>query len=370
MSSKKGRIEELGFHHFLNESPEKELNELAKIASLLCDVPIAQITFVDDHYTYVIAGDVVKNVKREDSFCQHALDNPGELLIVNNSMEDQCFADNPYVIGYPYVRFYAGAPLKTENGDILGTLCVIDKKPKKLNANQKEALRILAKKVMDYLSYKKTILEQKDQIETNVTKLKKLTDNVPGAIFQLKTTPHGTMKYEFLSKGIKEIYPSTDSENSEDLPDIITTFIHPDDQQAFRDNLLKSIKNNTHLYHEYRVQLTDQVRWHMIKAQPEIQEDGNVAIYGIVQDITHHIEYESSMEQIAFDISHVLRRPVANLIGLNQFISNEESVEKEQLLEYVEDIKNVSQELDQFTRTLNTIYQAKKSKVTSHNRGV
>jgi PAS domain-containing protein len=83
---------------------------------------------------------------RDVSFCAHAL-SADEPLIVNDALMDERFADNPLVQGPPYIRFYAGVPLRGDNGLAIGTLCVIDAKPKEINAEEIKLLRQLALKV-------------------------------------------------------------------------------------------------------------------------------------------------------------------------------------------------------------------------------
>src|SRR5688500_17722426 len=98
-------------------------------------------------------------------------------------------------------------------------------------------------------------------------------------------------------------------------------------------------------------------------------DDGSMTLYSIIYDINDRVEYEISMEQIAFDISHVLRRPVATLLGLNDLIDSEKNISKSKLMEYVGYIKKVSQEMDEYTRSLNKIYQKKREIITNVNIG-
>jgi hypothetical protein len=369
MKDQHSRLDELKSYQILDTPPEKELDELAKLASLICDVPISLITLIDKDRQWFKAnkGLDMNETRREDSFCQHALHKPKEVFIVNDSLEHPLFKNNPLVKDNPNIRFYAGAPLETPNGNVLGTLCVIDNKPREISPNHQKALQILAKKAMDYMNTRKILLEQKDKIETNAAKLKKLTDNVPGGIFQLKMTPDGTMNFEFLSSGIKDIYPSIGLDQWKSSPEIIFSVIHPEDLQQFQEMLNNSIRNITRLYQEYRVESEDGFHWHLIDAQPERMPDESVVLYGSFRDITHHVEYETAMKQISFDISHVLRKPVTNLLGLTQLLESEKGIKKAELLEYIGYIKTVSLEIEKFTRDLNEVYQMKKEKITGRN---
>ncbi|WP_154856748.1 GAF domain-containing protein [Cyclobacterium xiamenense] len=366
MSMEEERLAELQAYEILDTPPEKELDELAEIASLVCDTPISLITLIDQKRQWFKAnkGLEERESAREDSFCQHALHKPKEILVVNDSLKDARFRDNPYVTGDPNIRFYAGAPLETPSGNVLGTLCVLDSKPRKLTSNQEKALQLLAKKAMDFLNTRKKMLQQRSKIALSAEKLKKITDNIPGGIFQLIRKPSGKKKFEFISEGIQRLYPSIDPEEWLKDPNAGYRVIHPDDVRSFKESHEKSYESLSLWYHEFRVAAADGHRWHMVKGRPEKKADGTVVWYGSFQDITSHIEYELAMEQILFDISHILRRPVTNLLGLTKLISNEEKIDEINLREYSGYIQTVAEEMEEFTKQLNEIYQKKKEKIT------
>ncbi len=361
------RLEELQAYQILDTAPEEALNELAELASLCCDVPISLITMIDKHRQWfkVNIGLDVNETTREAAFCRHALHNPKELLIVNDSLKDPRFINNPLVLGKPNIRFYAGAPLETPNGNVLGTLCVIDRKPRKLSANQKKVLQLLSKKAIDYLNARKTILEQKDKIATNAAKLKKLTNNVSGGIFQLKKSPGNNIKFEFISDGIKKLYPSISIKQWKKKPEIGFDMIHPDDLTKFKEHFKASFNKLTSLHYEYRVISKGENKWHTVNAKPEKLDDGSVVWYGSFQDITRHVECQVAMQQISFDISHVLREPVTSLLGLTAMITDAKDISKINVKEHVKHIQIVAKGMEAFTRNLNDIYEQKKQRISN-----
>ncbi len=364
------RLKELYRYHILDTKPETELDELAEIASVICDTPMSLITMVDKDRTWHKSkyGFDVDEVNRKDSFCQHALDNPSEILIVEDAQLDKKFIDNPFTKGDNAIRFYAGAPLVTKKGYVLGTLCVVDTKPRKLTDIQKRALYILSKKAMDYLNSRKLILLQNNNIELNALKLKKLTDLAPCIIYQLQIAKNGEMKFDFLSKGVNSSLPNFDSELIKKSPKLIFDFIHPDDLPYVKQSIKESSKHFTEWNIAYRVKISEnKTEWHLGRALPEKTKKGTVIWYGTIQNITSLIEYEKTMEQIMFDISHVLRKPVANLLGLTNLIENEKFSELN-FKEYVGYIKTVSDELDNFIKKLNQTYRQKNKKIAGFNR--
>jgi GAF domain-containing protein len=140
------RLAALRQYRILDTEPERAFDDLALLASHICQTPIALITLVDADRQWFKArtGVAVSQTSRAVSFCSHAIEQSG-LFIVPDAREDARFRDNPFVTGGPLFRFYAGAPLLTRDGDALGTLCVIDRVPRTLTANQREALDALRK---------------------------------------------------------------------------------------------------------------------------------------------------------------------------------------------------------------------------------
>ena len=142
------RLNELSSFDILDSLPEKEYNEITLLASSICNTPISLITFIDDQRQWIKArtGIDLKETKKEDSFCQYTIQND-DLLIIENAENHPLIGNNKFVLEN-HVRFYAGAPLITSEGNRLGALCVIDMKPHSISKQQKEALRILASKII------------------------------------------------------------------------------------------------------------------------------------------------------------------------------------------------------------------------------
>jgi GAF domain-containing protein len=137
----------------LDTLPEAGFDALTRRAADSFDVPIALISLIDDRRQWFKSrvGLDALETPREDAFCFHAIQAPGDVMVVRDATQDARFAANPLVTGDPGIRFYAGAPLVTRAGHALGTLCVIDRRPRTLTHDQVEQLRALAAQVVDQL---------------------------------------------------------------------------------------------------------------------------------------------------------------------------------------------------------------------------
>lgn len=131
----------------LDTPPEAPFERIARLAARLLDAPIALVSLVDAHRQWFKArvGLDACETPREIAFCAHALGTPRELLVVPDAPADARFRDNPLVTGPPFIRFYAGAPILDHEGRALGTVCVIDRRPRAaLGATERAALADLA----------------------------------------------------------------------------------------------------------------------------------------------------------------------------------------------------------------------------------
>lgn len=141
-----GRLAALSEAAILDTPPETGFDDLTKLAASVCGAPIALVSLVDANRQWFKSrvGLDAEETPRELAFCAHAILDEG-VFVVPDAHEDDRFFDNPLVQGAPNVRFYAGAPVTSQEGFNVGTLCVIDHQPRQLTPEQLEALRGLAR---------------------------------------------------------------------------------------------------------------------------------------------------------------------------------------------------------------------------------
>ncbi|MEH2061615.1 MAG: GAF domain-containing protein [Nostoc sp.] len=162
------RLEALRQYQILDTEPEEAYNNLAQLAAFICDTPISLVNFIDENRQWFKAkvGLDVSEMPRNvglSYLCQEQL----KVVVIHDTLADEKLANNPVVTGYPHIRFYAGVPLITPKGDVLGTLCVIDQVPRELSEKQVEALVALSRLVIDQL-----------ELRLHVTKISQITEKL------------------------------------------------------------------------------------------------------------------------------------------------------------------------------------------------
>ena len=142
------RLETLRSLNILDTASEERFDRLTRMAKRMFGVPIALVSFVDENRQWFksCADLDVSETPRDISFCGHAILG-NEVFIIPDATKDERFADNPLVLNEPNVRFYAGCPLRYLNGSRLGTLCIIDRKPRSLSEEDLQTLKDLASMV-------------------------------------------------------------------------------------------------------------------------------------------------------------------------------------------------------------------------------
>jgi diguanylate cyclase (GGDEF)-like protein/PAS domain S-box-containing protein len=193
----------------LDSEPEPQFDRIVALARRLFDVPMAAVTFIDEHRQWLKsrAGLKICETARSDSFCTHTIQRD-EVLVVPDTLRDPRFDASPLVRKRPAIRFYAGAPLSIGPGVRLGALCIMDDKPRQFPAADREALLTLAAVVSDELRLKATLRKLAEQTETMSGILGSAGDGIVVADMQGRFTVFNTRAEELLGRGAEDVDPS------------------------------------------------------------------------------------------------------------------------------------------------------------------
>jgi PAS domain S-box-containing protein len=368
----------LAEYEVLDSLPEKEFDDIVELASAICGTPISAISLLDLDRQWFKAqvGFDTNQTPIEMSFCRYAAHNPDQVMVVTDSMKDERFKNNPLTTGDPHIRFYAGAPLVTEDGVTIGALCVIDRIPREFSEIEQRMLQILAKRVMKLLEMRMESLTQKkiikstgEQLEVMLTRLLEAQNiaRVGSWEWDMQTgeVTWSPQIYELLSVGHK---PTS-------VHDRIAweSLIHPEDLPKVNKMLETLLVEHLPTYQEYRVISQGVEIWMLGKSEVKLNDKGEVIrIHGTMQDISdrkaaekNHAHYTKMLEEMLFDVSHMIRRPLTTLKGLLPVLTAEETNQSDfrQAAAY---FYTSLKELDDYTRELNDQLYKSKMNIIGH----
>lgn len=212
---------------------EQSFDQLTNLAALICQTPVSLITFFDQDKQFFKShhGLDLCETPLEHAFCTHAAENGKDVFIIEDLRDDPRFAENPFVKGDPGVAFYAGFPLFYQNEIPLGGLCVIDLKPRKLSAEQIQALRDLGNQVLNLISLR-SLMNQKDQtfnlLKTEQKFSQEMLSTIEGVFW---TADPFTFQFNFISPQVKRIFGYSSAEWL-GSPTFWQDHIHPEDKDA------------------------------------------------------------------------------------------------------------------------------------------
>lgn len=314
----------LAAHDLANPTDDATFARLTGFAAALCDAPICLISVVGDATQRFLAKQGIElcETPRESSFCAHAMLEPG-LMIVPDATQDPRFADNPLVTGEPFIRFYAGAPLITDDAYPLGSLCIIDRVPRAgLTPLQAQGLQVMAAQVMAVLGQRrKTLIKAnneavaKQALSETEQKFRILADTMPQMVWS--TLPDGhhdyynARWYEFT--GVPE--GSTDGEGWNGM-------FHPEDQDSAWECWRHSLRTGEPYEIEYRLRdAQGKYRWTLGRALPIRDADGNITRwFGTCTDIHEQKLLMEQREMVSQELSHRIKNifsVINGLIGLS-----------------------------------------------------
>lgn len=239
--TEKQRIQALRDYQILDTLPEADYDNLSYLAKQICNTPVALISLIDMNRQWFksVQGLQIRETPRDISFCNHAIRRPGEVMIIPDAREDARFSSNPLVTERGVV-FYTGAPLVSSQGVAIGTICVIDVKPRTLSEEQVKALRSLAAQVVNLLEWRK-----------ENTQLKELTKSLKKSNEELRQAGHAIshdlkqpiFSIEGILRLLKEEVAEKEIQDAEEMIELALT--STTNFQLLLDDLLKYLKEGT-----------------------------------------------------------------------------------------------------------------------------
>ena len=331
------RLAALREYGVLDTAPEQCFDDLTLLAAHICQTPIALVSLVDESRQWFKSkiGISAAETSRDIAFCAHTILQPGEVLEVRDAETDPRFADSPLVTSDPHVRFYAGAPLVSPDGQAIGALCVMDREPRELTPEQTAGLRALSRHVVAQLELQRQaaelareslerqraealLREQFDQLSKNKgeadqhLELARKSRRALLSVLEDEKWPAGNSveseeRFRQLAENIQEVFWITDEPKTQMIyispgyekiwgrtcaeliahPGSWLAAIHPEDRERILDACVTKQAAGTY-DEEYRILRPDgSQRWIRDRAFPIVSTSGEVVrMVGVARDIT------------------------------------------------------------------------------------
>jgi PAS domain S-box-containing protein len=281
------RLEALQRYAILDTFPEQEFDDLSRLAAMICGTPIALVSLVDSHRQWFKSriGIEETETSRDVAFCAHAILQP-DVMVVPDALADERFRANPLVTENPNVRFYAGAPLISQEGYALGTLCVIDRVPRELSQEQKESLKALSRLVVTQMELRRSVSDLSRAIRE-----RRMTEEELDQLFTVSLDMLCIAGFDGYFKRINPAWEKTLSVPIEELlARPFNEFVHPDDRGRTTAESERLNEGEQVISFENRYRCGDgSYRWLLWNATPSLD---NKLIFAVARDVTQRKEAE------------------------------------------------------------------------------
>ncbi len=303
--NKAARLEAMRQEQILDTEPEEAFSEIACLTTQICGTPIALINLVDENRQWFkskIDLDITQ-LLRDVGLC-HLCTKQMDVVVITDTLVDERTKANPVVTSHPYIRFYAGAPLITPEGHVIGTLCVLDQIPRSLSSEQVEGLQLLSRQVVNQLELRRnlaalassTIKHQRNEeaLRQSEERLRFALDAAQMGEWNfdiLTNTTHRSLKHD-QAFGYDSLLPDWSYER-------FLEHVHPEDRDFVNQKFESALSKGEAYNVEARVIWPNQsVHW--IWSRGRVYQDPTgkpIRIAGVVTDITQPKQAEEAMQQ-------------------------------------------------------------------------
>lgn len=331
------RLQALADYAVLDTAPEQALDELTQVAAMVAGTPIALISLVDEHRQWFKSriGLDATETSRDIAFCAHAILEPDKVLMVEDVSKDERFADNPLVTGTPSIAFYAGVPLLATNANLpIGTLCVVDNKPRQLSPSQVDALQKLARQVVRQLDARSAAIRLKTSLEQVTQTVTALRESERQLLEAQEVAHLGHWHFDsstgqiWWSKMVYKIFQYPESSGPPSFEQY-KKMLHPDDAASVLATIGRCLQQGEPYSIEHKlVGSTGTVR--SVRSRGRARKEGEaVLLSGTIQDVTTEALSraeltrakelaEAAMEaksSFLATMSHEIRTPLNGVVG-------------------------------------------------------
>ncbi|MDT0645122.1 ATP-binding protein [Zunongwangia sp. F260] len=337
-------------YNILDTPYEEDFDGLVKLISIICDVPVAIISMIDDQRQWYKAKTGIDSSEMpiKETFCQYTVVQD-ELLEIPDARLDERVKNNPHVTIEEGIRFYAGMPLKASNGHNIGTVCVADSKPRTLNKNQKTALKLLTNQAMLLLETRKKNVKLGDELEFQLEQ--KIKENQRQLLYQ-ETQYNNLLKAIRKSSGVIEFNPHGVIERvnthflnivgygKEELVGQHHSYLLGEEEKENDENFWKSLRHGKFKSGRLRRKHKNgSTVWIQATYNPILDLDENVIkVIKIATDITQEILAEKALLQakeqaealniqkdnFIANVSHEIRTPIHAILGFTELLLEQE----------------------------------------------
>ena len=309
---------------------DPELVQITSFVAKMCDAPVCLVSLVEKERQRFLAREGLTETEtpRPTSFCAHAMLEPVP-MVIRDATQDARFDTNPLVTGHPHIRFYAGAPLISHEGAPLGSLCVIDTKPRLegLTPLQLEGLQVMAASVMRRLRHRREALATAAELEKSEQQLQMLADSIPDIAWSAEQSG----EFSYFNARWDEVTGAEPPRNVAGW----STVIHPDDFTATAARFEEAVTKAETFEDEWRLRQSDGTyRWILSRATPSTDDPATARWFGTITDVHEARQQSDQRDLLARELSHRIKNIFAVISGLIAIRSRNEP-----------DLKNFADEL-------------------------